>query len=58
MFRWRSIAATAAAIGVVLASKNAQDTPNLGNLLANHSELSTFYGYIQVRFWVPCPVEC
>jgi hypothetical protein len=40
---WRSIA-----VAIVLACTNAQDMPNLGDVLANQTDLSTFYGLIQV----------
>ncbi|KIN04354.1 hypothetical protein OIDMADRAFT_191287 [Oidiodendron maius Zn] len=42
---WGSIAA--AAISFALSCANAQDVPNLGDVLANQTDLSTFYGLIQ-----------
>jgi hypothetical protein len=43
---WKIIAA--AAISSALPCTNAQGMPNLGNVLANQTDLSTFYGLIQV----------
>jgi hypothetical protein len=47
MYRsWRSIAAVA--ISLALAGTNAQSMPDLGTVLANQSDLTTFNGLIQV----------
>lgn len=55
-YSWRST--IWAAIGFVVASTNAQPVQNLGKVLAKQSDLSTFYGLIQVcgfylQFLVP-----